>query len=191
MSHVGYLGVVVPAEKHWQGYFIDDMFAEAGHNMLATARSDPRLRSQVITKLEDDKISVMVHDMLALLGGDPALRAKVSTRLNIDDADQPILGSLCATIAEAAMGRLDHPDAVIGACGYAIYEMINRKYFWIEAKRDENGTATTITPIYVSSINEARDTINALPIVRKIKRRLMEGIGALEGMNRVSGAYKH
>ena len=143
---VGYLGVVVPDRDFWQGYFINDAFAERAHEMLAEMRRNPELRNG----------------------------SKIIAKLSIPDADQPILGNLCGVIASAALGETDYPDTVIGVCSYAIYELINRRFFWLDGRPEEGGIRTTIMPIYVSTLDEARDYINALPLVGKIKRRLLQ-----------------
>ena len=143
---IGYLGVVVPDRDFWQGYFINDTFAERAHALLVEMRRNPELSNG----------------------------SKVITKFNLPDADQPLLGNLCGMIASAAMGETDYPETVIGVCGYAIRELIDRRFFWIDGRSEEDGVRTSIMPIYVSTMNEARSYIDALPVVGKIKRRLVQ-----------------
>lgn len=144
-TSIGYLGVVVPDRDFWQGYFINDTFAERAHETLAEMRRNPALRDG----------------------------SRVIAKLGIPDADQPILGNLCGVIASAALGETDYPETVIGVCGYAIRELIDRRFFWLDGRPEEGGILTTIMPIYVSTIDEARKYIDTLPIVGKMKRRLL------------------
>lgn len=174
---IGYLGVVVPAQNFWQGFYINDDMASEAEAMLANLRANPPGASEVIQPYGDPD---PVRDMLAKVG-------LTSNKFRLSDADESLLGGFCATVTSAAlvfgkrMGLQDisetvampHPDSVVATCGYAIRSLINRDYFWIEGKPTVGGMLTTINPLYVSSVTEARDAINSLSLVTKIKRRLM------------------
>jgi hypothetical protein len=147
-KHVGYLGVIVPDVDFWQGYFINTAFAEAARDALAKIRNDATLR----------RGSVVLEE------------------LGIAAADQPVVGSLCATIVEAALDRVEHPQAVIGTCSYALRKIVGQDYFWIEGKVNDKGVRTSIGLISVASISAARGVIDALPAVRQIKTRLLNSV---------------
>jgi hypothetical protein len=180
---VGYLGIVVPDRKLWQGYFIKDDFAEQAAHMVKTIMGNEQLRtgSQVLSK-QDDSILRTIELF------EQALGVKVRSKLRvIPDEYQSAVGTICATMVSALLGETEpeHPgEAVIGVCGYALREIIKRDYFWIEARRDSKGTYTTLHPIYVSSIDEAREVINTLTVVRKIQRRLLAAY-VPEGQHRI------
>lgn len=170
MSQIGYFGVVVPAKDFWQGFFIDDQWREGATDAINRTRSHTTL----------------------------AHASKVISRLDIPGDNQSLIGSFCAAIVEAALGETGHlietpisdPNAVLGIYGYAVCQLIGRQYFWIEATVADEGTYTTIQPIAVSSIAQARTYIDKIPVVRQIKRRLLTKLEHVppqrEGQNRVS-----
>jgi len=176
---IGYLGVVVPAQNFWQGFYINDDMASEAETMLANLRANPPGASDVIQPYGDPTLDHM-RDILAKVG-------LTSNKFRLSDAEESLLGGLCATVVSAALvfGKrmglqaitetvtMPHPESVIATCGYAIHSLINRDYFWIEGKETVGGTLTTVNPLYVSSVAEARDAINSLSLVTKIKRRLM------------------
>jgi hypothetical protein len=156
VSQIGYFGVIVPDKDFWQCFYIDDSFRDSAHDALRTVRSSRTL----------------------------ATGSKVISRLEIPEADQGVLGNFCAMLVEAALAasgqmtqtRIAHPEAVLGNASYAVREIIDRPYFWIEGRFTEGGTYTTIQPIYVSSIAQARTYIDKMPQVRQIKRRLLSKV---------------
>lgn len=175
---IGYVGIVVPERNFWQAYYIIDDFAERAEATLARYRAEPAMvnASTVIERMGMNDAEKAMLDIIA--------PGYVSTKLrHIPDADQPLLGGLCATMVSAALGEVEHAETIIGVLGYALHTLIQRKYYWIEAKLEPAGTRTTISPIYVSTIDEAREAINSLPVVTKIKRRLVAE-HSREGQNR-------
>jgi hypothetical protein len=170
VSQTGYFGVVVPDRDFWQCFFVDDNYRESALDMIRRVRADKAL----------------------------ATGSKVISRLNIPISDQTLVGSFCATVVEAALAEtghytqtaIDNPNGVIATVGYAIREVIGRPYFWIEARSTSAGTFTTIQPIHVSTIEQARIFIDGMPIVRSIKRRLLRKMEQMpperEGQHRVA-----
>jgi len=173
---VGYFGVVVPKQDFWQGFHIDDRFASQAQSAL--------------TRMRADKQATTGTQVIEPFGADPHLVeafAKLGVPIGLTPADQSLLGGFCASITTAAlvlgqrMGLqrittgmdMPQPEAIIGTLGFAIHTMIHRNFFYIEGEEKGGGMRTVITPLAVSTANEARDTINALPVVTQIKRRLM------------------
>lgn len=145
---LGYLGIVVPERKFWQGYFIKDVFADSASDALKRVMANEALRTG----------------------------SRVITKLDIPDQYQSVLGGFCATAVAASLGEVESEhsaDSLIGACASVIRDIIKRDYFWIEGTPEPGGIRTKITPIYVSSVEEAKKVIESLTIVRKINRRLL------------------
>ena len=172
---VGYLGVVVPKQDFWQGFHIDDRFASQAQSAL--------------TRMRADRQATTGTQVIEPFGADPSLVeafAKLGMPIGLTPADQSLLGGFCASITTAAlvigqrMGLalttdmdMPQPEAIVGTLGFAIHTMIHRNFFYIEGEEKVGGMRTMITPLAVSTATEARDTINSLPVVTQIKRRLM------------------
>ena len=172
---VGYLGVVVPKQDFWQGFHIDDRFASQAQSAL--------------TRMRADRQATTGTQVIEPFGADPSLVeafAKLGMPIGLTPADQSLLGGFCASITTAAlvigqrMGLalttdmdMPQPEAIVGTLGFAIHTMIRRNFFYIEGEEKVGGMRTMITPLAVSTATEARDTINSLPVVTQIKRRLM------------------
>jgi len=146
MSDIGYLAVVLPDRNFYQGYFIKDVFTQEAERALQSIRSDEKLRTG----------------------------STVFANFDGAEVDQSIVGSLCATIVDAIEANRD--QTIIGVCGCALRMITGRDYFWIEARTDDKGIWTTITPSAATTIPEARAAIESLSIVQTIKRRLLDMI---------------
>lgn len=170
MSQIGYFGVVVPDKDFWQGFFIDD-----------------NAQAEAMAAIE----RMRAHPMLSNAG-------KLFGRADVSHANQAIVGTCCATLVEAALAETGHmsevpvkkANTILATYGYALCRIIDRPYFWIEGRSAEGGVYTTIQPIHVSTISQARTYINNMPAVREIKRRLMRKLPTTpphrEGQHRMS-----
>ena len=162
---VGYLGIVVPESKFYQGYFIKDELADRAAHVVRTFTGE--FGGQDLPPFDDQ-----VHRTIGMF--QEMLGAEVTTKLHVPQEYVTLVGGLCATMVSAALGDTEYPEAVIGTMGYALRDIIKRDYFWVEGRQEKGGgTWTSVTPIYVSSVDEARKRLEALPVVRKIKRRLL------------------
>ena len=151
MAQVGYFGLVLPDNNFWQGYFIDDGFADGARDALQSIRAD----NVAASTLTWTKMS------------------------GVADADQSIVGGLSATVVDTVLtGRT---QLLIGTCAYAIRELIGGDYFWIEGRGDVKGVSSSIAMLNVTSIAAARDAINALPAVVAIRLRRLDQITKRRG----------
>lgn len=147
MAQVGYLGVVIPDADFFQGYFIDDAYAENASHTIATMRGDETMSrgGTTLTPIDD-----------------------------VPEADQPLIGNLCSIIVDSVVKPND--NLFIGSCGYAIRQLIGRDYFFIEGRPDEKGIFSTINIVVANSIEEARAIIQSSPQVVKIKLRILRKV---------------
>ena len=91
----------------------------------------------------------------------------------VSDADQGVLGGLCAALVEGA--RTANQPLLIQTSG-AIAILADSKYFVVRGEIDPKGIATAFwrMPPEISSPDAARDYVHSLPEVQLIQGKLLK-----------------
>ena len=145
MTTCGYFGVIIPDYNYYQGFFLHEEAIKAAPEYLEN------LRREIIS--------------FPGLVKDPAP--------GISDADQTLLGALCATLVEGAKAQ---SEIILYRIGGAISVLTDSKYFMVRAKIEKGGTHTAFwrMPDYVKSPEEARDYIHSTGGVQLIQGELLK-----------------
>ena len=139
----GYFGVIIPKYNYYQGFFLYEDSAATRYLEL----------------LRRDAPDLLSETRKAAPG--------------VPDADQGLLGALCATLVEGA--RTENKPLLLRVSG-AISALTDSKYFMVRGEIDSKGTATDFwrMPLNIDSPDAARDYIHSLPEVLLIQGKLLK-----------------
>lgn len=85
------------------------------------------------------------------------------------------IGSLQAAIVEGFVtGRQD----IVAVAARALHGIVKHKYLIITGNRQPGGTTTDMVVMKATTIDEARDELNAHPLVAAIKERLAKKVSS-------------
>ena len=143
----GYYGVIIPKYDFYQGFFLYEDSAASRYYL-------ERVRNALGQRLSETRM--------------PAS--------GIPDADQGLLGAICAALVEGA--RTENKLLLLRVSG-AISALTNSKYFMVLGEIDSTwGIATDFwrMPPEVSSPDAARDYIHSLPDVQLIQSKLLKEV---------------
>ena len=138
----GYYGVIIPKYDYYQGFFL--------YEDSAASRYLELLRRDAPGSLSETR--------------KPAP--------GVPNADQGLLGVLCATLVEGA--RKQH-ETLLSNAGGALSALTDSKYFMVRGEVDSDETTTDFwrMPPEIDSPDSARDYIHSLPDVQLIQGKLL------------------
>ena len=139
----GYYGVIIPKYNFYQGFFL--------YEDSAASRYLELLRRDAPGSLSETR--------------KPAP--------GVPDADQGLLGALCAALVEGA--RKQH-EAMLLRVSSAISALTDSKYFMVRGEIESEGTATDFwcMPPEIGSPDAAKGYIHSLPDVQLIQGKLLK-----------------
>lgn len=142
---LGYCAAIIPDLNYWQANFITKACATQGERLLAHART-LRTPDGKSTKVLKPEPGVATHE-------------------------QQTLGTLCAIYTD---GMVRQQDTQIAAAAYALMKLKGTRFFVVHGVPGPEGIATSFEPLPVDSVDKARDYINGMPVVQKMKFKLID-----------------
>lgn len=117
--------------------------------------------------VDADLVIERTRAALSGMRGQPHQPATVQPSPGVEPADQPLIGTLAATLAEFAGMSPDH--TALPVIALAIHKLRPVTAFIVQAKREEQGTSTTFIDVECDDPAKAKEAIEARTEIRMLR----------------------